>query len=735
MKSKYVILSEFVLFFLVSATCIGSELESYSYSLSQSDSAYTIWTTPPSERVFKNSPIPSDTGSMVKLYAAKNEFEPFQVIIHPNSDETISISIDDFGHQIQTEIYQVDYISIQKPTDNLGITGDYPDPLWPVENYSSVYLPSNQNTSFWFSVFVPKETVSGEYQTTIHIGSKTIPVVLHVFNFAIPDELNVKSQMNFSHNALLEKYTVQGTNDEYWFYVFKMKQFFIDHRLTPKAPLWSGGLTSSGAPYIDYDCNGTFKDNDEIWGFEIPADVFLNGNGFNDGTGFPSFMAATFVNNDASQDQRPSTFCGETRTSTDWVGGNFNSPYNQKWFAYIKAIQDYLDRLGYLEKAYYYIANEPQNQEDYDAVAWYAQELKKAAPNYKLMVSEEPKPELYNHPQYSGAKIDIWLSVLNQYDPVISQDRKKNYGESTWIYFLHGTRPPFFNPITLDHPGIESKLTGWFLWKYRIEGIAYYSLNNWSKNPWTDPATDNHNGDMFMLYPPSKTNAPIPYGSNNHRFVPSIRFELMRDSLEDYEYLYVLNGNQQPVIESVNQADQQSDKIILGLTSYNRNSEFMYNLRRVIGLKNGNEISVIPDLNPPATHPRAEGTPSNYYINFQDPEGEPLDDPLIVDGKEYLKIGWQDYDKNLGYGWYGDMAHVMYKYLSDGPNPLQKSIIYDDWGRQHTFEFDLPNGTYNVTISAGWQGRTYAHNQVEIEGIDFINDEATAPYIVRTKEI
>ena len=42
---------------------------------------------------------------------------------------------------------------------------------------------------------------------------------------------------------------------------------------------------------------------------------------------------------------------------------------------------------------------------------------------------------------------------------------------------LEGTKPPFFNPITLDHPGIESKFTGWFLWKYRIEGIAYYAMN------------------------------------------------------------------------------------------------------------------------------------------------------------------------------------------------------------------------------------------------------------------
>ena len=33
-----------------------------------------------------------------------------------------------------------------------------------------------------------------------------------------------------------------------------------------------------------------------------------------------------------------------------------------------------------------------------------------------------------------------------------------------------------------------------------------------------------------MLYPPSENNSDIPYGANGHRFVPSIRLEMMRDS-------------------------------------------------------------------------------------------------------------------------------------------------------------------------------------------------------------
>jgi hypothetical protein len=322
----------------------------------------------------------------------------------------------------------------------------------------------------------------------------------------------------------------------------------------------------------------------------------------------------------------------------------------------------------------------------------------------------------------------------------------------SWIYFLYGTRPPYFNPITLDHPGIESKFTGWFLWKYRIKGIAYYQLNDWSENPWTaDPRTGTaQNGDTFMLYPPSpEGDGTVAYGANNHRLVPSIRFELMRDSLEDYEYLYLLNSNSLPQVDIVNPSDSQADKIISSTTSYTRDSGFLYNLRRLIGKKLGGEITTIPDIQPPVSHPRSLGKPGNYYINFQDPAGLPSTtatetDPVTgavyryfaLEGRNYYQIGPENYDEAAGYGWFAPPdVHWLTAWLSSGPNALQRSILYSNWGRRATFEFDLPNGRYNVTASVGWQGRTYSHNYLAIEGVNFVNDEASSPYLVRTREV
>jgi hypothetical protein len=187
---------------------------------------------------------------------------------------------------------------------------------------------------------VVNPAASGDYTAQVHIGGVDLPVRLHVFDFAIPSELHVASQMNFSYQAILGKYSVPGTGDEYWTYVDAIKQFFVDHRLAPSRVLWPGGLTGGGAfaePLIDYDCaTHTFSDPYGIWGFEDLAQRYLAGDGllagqfsapFNGGAGFSTFMAASFADNDPSHDQRPTVFCGQTRQPGDWLGATRSSAW------------------------------------------------------------------------------------------------------------------------------------------------------------------------------------------------------------------------------------------------------------------------------------------------------------------------------------------------------------------------------------------------------------------------
>ncbi len=47
-------------------------------------------------------------------------------------------------------------------------------------------------------------------------------------------------------------------------------------------------------------------------------------------------------------------------------------------------------------------------------------------------------------------------------------------------------------------------------------------------------------------------------------------------------------------------------------------------------------------------------------------------------------------------------------------------------------------GVYNVTVSVGWQGGTYLHQKIDVEGVSFVDDEGTTPsnsYLVRTRTV
>ena len=142
--------------------------------------------------------------------------------------------------------------------------------------------------------------------------------------------------------------------------------------------------------------------------------------------------------------------------------------------------------------------------------------------------------------------------------------------------------------------------------------------------------------------------------------------------------------------------------------------------------------------NAPGVHPRAP-----YYLNFQDPAGEPSADPLIVDGQTWQKVGWVPYNVEQGFGWsgpyIGDPAIMKAQYLVDAPvNELQRSILYNDYGRTDTFNWDIESGLYTVTVSIGWFGKDYPKQVAVVEGTPLFAPAATTvaePYRVASVDV
>jgi len=672
----------------------------------------TVWTTTTMDKVLREATPPENGGDAISVFAAKNEFEPFQVVVHADSAANVSLTLSALTGPSaipRVEIRRVGYVHVTEPSDASAIPSAFiPDPLEPTTFGASEPLTAGENQPFWITFYVPTDAAAGDYSATLTVttpaGSADVPVKLHVFDFALPAQISFDGNWNAGMNELGGGESLEATQE--------IKDFFFEHRAVPSSVAWPAGLNYTGG--ITYDCaSGSFEENaGDPYDFAQLGPKYIDGDGWNE-VGFPSFEIMQFVDNSTP---RPQDFCGVDR-GPDAFG---TAAYNAEWSMLLGAIDDYLALHGWQGKGYYYVQNEPQGPEDYDVAAFLAKLTKQAAPNLRIAVSEEPKPEIVENAMAGGASYDLWWANLSAFEPSYAATRQAA-GESVWWYFLYGDLPPHFNPITIDHSGLESRIAHWAAWKYRIRGFAYYSVTGWGGDPYGNPKPEgtNQNGDGFLLYPPK-----------NGQMVTSIRWELLRDGEEDFEYLKLAAGGIIPATPGGGVGcDASVDSAVSSTTSFTRDTAALEHLRDQLGAYLGGEVDGCPKLDSqsPGAHPRA-----TYAINFQDPNGEPTASPLSVDGLEWLKLGWEAYDPKKGYGWsgpnIGDDSIMLYTYQGDAPgSELQKSIIYDDYGRTDTFNWDIENGRYAVEVSIGWNDGTYSKQRVVVEGQLVFDDQETNP--------
>lgn len=557
----------------LTATAGSPEAGGYYHQISgASTGSLSVWAAPTIEKIQQNMAAPVSSQPL-RIYAARGEFEPFQIVVRSPTAQNLPVSVSNFAQGSNViggiTIHRVDYVNITTAGDQFDRFGPWPDPLWPLNNGETVGFAASQNQPLWFTVQVPWDAAPGVYQAIVTIGSASIPVELQVWNFALPREIHLMSEWGFDWSRLVET-VYRGTAGDwtcYWNVVDAFKQDFINHRLIPKGVGWPAGIHSGW-----FDCNSNTLDvgtTSNPWYFTYQGDKYVLAKyGFNGGYGFPAFLAFGPASN-WPPDSRPSSFCSLSRGS-DPPG---NSAYNAKWQTYLGTLDSFIadPAHDYTKKAYAHIVNEPQTWSDYDIVAYLARMYKTAAPHLRLMVSEQVEARIYNNPTYGTAKIDIWMPTISNYEPVKSQDRQKNHNEEVWWYYLYGDNPPLPNPILMSHPGIEARITPWLAWAERVDGLLHYSTTDWSPNPWTTPnVTGQDNGDGFFFYPPRQDNSNLPScGANGNRLVPSIRWENLRDGMEDYEYLWLLNGGD-PQIGVRGTADALIESLVSSRTLFSR---------------------------------------------------------------------------------------------------------------------------------------------------------------------
>jgi hypothetical protein len=252
-----------------------------------------------------------------------------------------------------------------------------------------------------------------------------------------------------------------------------------------------------------------------------------------------------------------------SRTEPSLLGYAEDTPEYRTAFAnYCRSVQEHLREKGWLDEAYVYWFDEP-DPKDYEFVMNGFRKIHEAAPDINRMLTEQVEPALIGGP-------NIWCPISDAFDMEDAELRRAE-GEKFWWYVCTGPKAPYCT-LFIDHPATELRVWLWQTWQRKIDGILIWQSNYWTssaaypdvpQNPYTDPMgwTSGYstpagtkrpwgNGDGRFIYPPEaaadgQQQEPVVAGP-----VDSIRWEMLRDGVEDYEYLAILRD----LIETANKA-------------------------------------------------------------------------------------------------------------------------------------------------------------------------------------
>ena len=245
----------------------------------------------------------------------------------------------------------------------------------------------------------------------------------------------------------------------------------------------------------------------------------------------------------------------------------FSDEYNRLFREIYGQIQEHLRGKGWLAKAYWYWVDEP-HKEDYGKVKHGMALLKEACPDIRRLLTfhleDAPVPFFYD-------AVSLWVPIMHYYDQDRAQARQ-DLGETVWWYVCCAPHAPYPNNF-VDHPAINHRIRFWMIDAFGLDGSLYWSVTYWGQNPWEQAMSVNPtggnwgNGDGRLLYPPRRTvpETPVVEGP-----VSSIRFDNLRDGLEDREYLLLLA--KQADAESQRVLDWAREALVQTVTCYEQNT-------------------------------------------------------------------------------------------------------------------------------------------------------------------
>ncbi len=506
-----------------------------------------LWWASSGWKVGRHRPLPKNQGAALRIQAARNETEAAQLVVRPAAAlkgltahcEPLAGPDGAVVPAGAIELLRVRYVDVTIPTDEAGAVAQWPDPLPPCD--APVDVPADTNQPLWVRVHVPADTPGGIYRGEIALAAEgyqaRIPVEVEVFDFTLPDRMTCVTAFGFNHGLAFQYHGVKEEARKRQVYGMYLDTLSA-HHISPYNPAALDPLQYTWPELNEETDLESYAPEFDWTAWDQAMEAAIDKRHFNSFRfSVPGMGGGTF----------------HSRYEPELLGYPEDTPQYQAAFnAWCRLAQAHLREKGWLDEAFVYWFDEP-DPKDYDFVMNGWRKLKEAAPDIDRMLTEQIEPALIGGP-------NIWCPLTPAFDLELAEQRRAE-GEKFWWYVCTGPKAPYVT-LFIDHPGTEMRVWLWQTWKRRISGILIWQTNYWTssaaypdepQNPYADPMgwTSGYstakgtkrpwgNGDGRFIYPPEAAADGRPDAPVLEPPVDCIRFEMLRDGIEDYEYMVML---------------------------------------------------------------------------------------------------------------------------------------------------------------------------------------------------
>jgi hypothetical protein len=362
----------------------------------------------------------------------------------------------------------------------------------------------------WITINIPDNMPDGLYSGVIRVTGErevqSIPVSLTIYPLTIPSDRHLKVVEWFTTSGFSRFHGIREVYSPEWFRMLaKYAENMVAHRQNIfEVPMETILISKTSDGDLKFD----FTRFDQI------ADLFWK-------TGRMDYLETGELTTFGKERWESKKIYLKNFTVSDLTTRRSDTIPGEKVIPYLMpAFESHLRQKGWLNKTIFGIKDEPSlhNSAAYNEVSSYIHHF---APDLRRHDAIETTNVL--------SEIEIAVPKLDHFSNWYGNFKKlQDEGGELWFYTVGIYQGSMFPNKTIDVPLIDTRLMHWLNYKYDATGYLHWGWNQWNENPFEDVGM--HIGDAWHVYPAKD-------GVLN-----SIRWEEMRNGIQDYEYFWMLEN-------------------------------------------------------------------------------------------------------------------------------------------------------------------------------------------------